>query len=1124
MSSRLTQSLRDTVLSFCRSLSGQSTQRRRRRSVWNAAASEALEGRRLPATLIGTTQVKYQDIDGDDVTVTLSKPILTAANVNTIFTFDTGNVNGANTTKQQLRSINLLLAGAQGTNITTVATRNAVTKGDGLAALGQIISNRDLGTITIDGDLGRINAGDTTLTTRGVTALNVHSMGRFGSFTGSPNLESLIFGKLGSLTVKTDVQEADIRVSGGVNGQIGPITIGGSLIGGSTTNQGQILAEGNIGVVLVKGDILGGSASSSGFIGSADLLGLPTAIASLTVEGSVIGGAGVRSGSVVVNRIGPIKITGDLIGSSGNISGMMFSVGAMTSVTVDGSIIGGVARSTGGIMAGGALGAVIVGGDLIANTSFSGEESAVVVSETSIASVTIGGSMIGGGGEKTGYIGAPTVGPISIGGDLKGNLGATSGAIQAGSIGNVTLGGSLEGSFGSYSGMIVANTAGIGAISIGGDVVGGNAAQTGFIRANTNIASLTIEGSLLGGVESKTGRVEASGNIGPVLIKGDVEALSTDAGIDSATVRSGGTMGTVTVNGSIRGGAGSRSGSISSAQSMGAVTVLDNIIGNLGEQSGSISSVDDMVSVTVNGSVLGSAGHNSGQIKALQGALGPVIVKGDVSGGSGNWSGQVYAMSGIGTVTINGSIRGHEGERSGSVSTPKSIGTISLSGSVLGGAGERSGSIRAGENMGSVTIGQTLRGSSGESSGYINAKADMGNLTIRRVVGGSGEGSGTATSGLKIGNITINGNVEGGSGAGSGAVGNTTVFQAGNVLIKGSLVGGIGASSGYLIVGSPSVTVNGSVKGGAGKRSGYVWTESVIPDVVAIVKVQGNVSGGSGEQSGSVNARNVTTFTIGGSLIGGSGDSSGSIDIFSATTLSIGGNIQGGSASGAATLTYSGSVKANRIQNLLVGGSVIAGVDNTTGVFKRNGAIYVYSDIGSATIKGSLRGNSTHNVTISAFGSVSPTATADVAIGNLTVNRRVEYTEILAGLSPTGKFNADAQIGTITIDGDWYASSISAGVGAGLDSRYGTSDDVKYTAADVKDVATVSSKIGNLTIKGRAFGTTALGDNFGVVAENFGIININGNNIPLTAGNNNDDFFMGLNSQMLGADSRLNEI
>ena len=45
-----------------------------------------------------------------------------------------------------------------------------------------------------------------------------------------------------------------------------------------------------------------------------------------------------------------------------------------------------------------------------------------------------------------------------------------------------------------------------------------------------------------------------------------------------------------------------------------------------------------------------------------------------------------------------------------------------------------------------------------------------------------------------------------------------------------------------------------------------------------------------------------------------------------------------------------------------------------------------------------------------------------------------------------------------------------------------------------------------------------------VFAENFGIININGTNNPLTTSNNDDDFFIGLNSQMLGADFRLKEI
>ena len=55
MRGRLTQSLCDTVLTFCRNVSGKTT-RRRRRSVWSTSIPEALEGRRMPATLIGTTR------------------------------------------------------------------------------------------------------------------------------------------------------------------------------------------------------------------------------------------------------------------------------------------------------------------------------------------------------------------------------------------------------------------------------------------------------------------------------------------------------------------------------------------------------------------------------------------------------------------------------------------------------------------------------------------------------------------------------------------------------------------------------------------------------------------------------------------------------------------------------------------------------------------------------------------------------------------------------------------------------------------------------------------------------------------------------------------------------------
>src|SRR5262249_48060090 len=81
---------------------------------------ECLERRDAPAILMSATKLVYQDVDGDDVAVKFSKPILTAVNANTIFTFDTGAgaVNGSKAAKEQLQKIDLTgVAGAGGTTI-----------------------------------------------------------------------------------------------------------------------------------------------------------------------------------------------------------------------------------------------------------------------------------------------------------------------------------------------------------------------------------------------------------------------------------------------------------------------------------------------------------------------------------------------------------------------------------------------------------------------------------------------------------------------------------------------------------------------------------------------------------------------------------------------------------------------------------------------------------------------------------------------------------------------------------------------------------------------------------------------------------------------------------------------
>ncbi len=84
-----------------------STRKPARRPVRTRLGIEPLEAREVPATFVNATTLTYQDVDGDDVTVKFSKGILNAGNVNSIFTFNTGSVNGSNATRQMLRWIDL---------------------------------------------------------------------------------------------------------------------------------------------------------------------------------------------------------------------------------------------------------------------------------------------------------------------------------------------------------------------------------------------------------------------------------------------------------------------------------------------------------------------------------------------------------------------------------------------------------------------------------------------------------------------------------------------------------------------------------------------------------------------------------------------------------------------------------------------------------------------------------------------------------------------------------------------------------------------------------------------------------------------------------------------------------
>lgn len=691
--------------SLCDLLRRRKSTRRPQRAQAGLESAPSLESRVLLATLVAANKLTYQDVDGDTVTVSFSKNILNAGNVNAIFQFNTSTVNGSNATPQQLQTINLVgVAGAAGTTITTTAVRSGVTGGDGVAALGQIdATGLDLGIVTLDGDLGRILAGDGNTATAGLAGLSVRSMGRYGTFTGAADLNSAIQGKLPSLKVKGDMQEAFVEVIGGANGSVGTVTIGGSMIGGSAANSGRVHAHGVLGTVTVGGDVVGGAGSHSGALTS--FLG----ITSVTINGSLIGGSSTFSGTVLTDHLG----------------------------------------------------------------------------------------------------GGPTSG-------------------------------------------------------------------------------------------------------GP--------------GADIGTVK-----------------------------------ILGNLIG-----------------------------------------------------GSNTSAGTVYSESGkLTNVTINGSARGGAGELSGTVYSFQDMGTVKVLGDVAGGTGEKSGNILSELTLASLTIGGSLIGGSAQFSGRVQSSFNVGTL-----------------------------------------------------------------------------------------------------------KVTGDVVGGSNFYSGYIQVGNTSSLTVGGSLIGGPSSLTGTVSAGNLGTVTIGRNLVGSSASGIEDRVFTGGVFANRIGTMTVGGSLVAGVDNTSGLFIKNGAVTTEHDIGSLTINGSLVGNSTNPALIRARGQAAPPATSDIAIGTLKVLGRVERALIHAGATDSIGANADAQIGTVTVGGDWIASSLVAGAQAGTDGHFGTTDDLKLGGAFLKDLPAVFSKINSITIGGQVIGSAFTADTFGFVAESIGSLKIGGDTtISLLAGNSNDDFALGL-----FGDIRVNEI
>jgi hypothetical protein len=592
-------------------------------------------------------------------------------------------------------------------------TVTKVAAGDGFAAVGRIeASTHDLGNVAIKGDLGQIHCGKGmgTLALKSLSAARLAVLGPAVNPGGS--FDSQIGGGLGALKIAGDVDGVFIQA-----GAIGSITIGGSLLGGASANVGRNIASA-IGAVKNAQDVKGGGGLFSGEIESSTTLG------PLTIGGSLIGGTNDDTGLIKsTGAMGAVKISGDLDGGTGARSGRIFSGATITSLFIGGSIHGGTKLTGGSVESTDAMGVVKIGGDVKGGT---GTLSGSVQAGGTMDNVTIGGSLIGGanptGGtaSDTATIGsAGAMGAVKIGGDVRAGSARHSATIGTGStLASVTIGGSLVGEPLENSGQITSFAA-MGPIKIGRDVQGGS------ISSAAALTRVLVHGSM---VESG---IISEGALGPVTIGGDLRGEAVGGFIVSTK-----TIASVTIGGSLIGGPGNGTGRISSQGAMGPVKIGGDLAGGNGANSflsGLIKSDSTIASVTIGGSIIGGTASGSGEIFAA-GTLGPVKIGGDLRGGS--LSDQDLSDSGF--------IRGER------------ITSVTITGSVIAGRDDsgtkaliHNASIAAAHDIGSIFIGSNVLGS-------VGLNGDVTKL----VFSATGQPAATATSDVAIGKLTVLGSVE----------------------------------------------------------------------------------------------------------------------------------------------------------------------------------------------------------------------------------------------------------------------------------------------------------------------------------------------------------------------------
>jgi hypothetical protein len=569
---------------------------------------ELLENRIAPAALfLNSKSASFSDSDGDLVTVSFSKPILTQANLASVLS--DGPTPAIDLTGLGKDAEGLSLA--QGASI-SFTVKKAV-GGDGFASIASInASGVDLASISGSKiSLGSLAVGDATMdgTTKVVSdptprtaplgSLNVAAFG----VAGAPrwiNAKTATYTDAGGDVVTVSLSKglltpgnvASVLVQGSDGGlqkldltALGKNAAGTSLAQGANVtvevkkatgdgmaNIGFINAQGiDLGVVSAAKSDLGRILVGDGVDASLNYpWGVPypyggiidptpksASIKSLSVASMGTQGLATQSGtgdlvSVFYGEAGRLAIKGDVLDASLEVRR------SFARIDIGGSLVGHDQPGQGSI-----------------KTEMSSTQKEVnegdILSERLSGPIRIGGNLTGGSGSETGYISTTTrlgsIKSISIGGDLNGGSGSKSGAIlveSEGVLGSLSVKGSIRGGSGIESGYVYLGEA--GAIAIGGDIKGGTGNSSGGIEADTISNKLAVGGNIQGGNITGEGvTLVQSGFIksffaNDVLIKGSLIAGTNDTSTSAAVMN----------------------GSLVITVDTGKVSVLGGLTGNMG--------------------------------------------------------------------------------------------------------------------------------------------------------------------------------------------------------------------------------------------------------------------------------------------------------------------------------------------------------------------------------------------------------------------------------------------------------------------------------------------------------------------------------------------------------------